>query len=178
MADLFPNDPSLSQYKTFEARFQTQNFDPMAARPIISPKTQAKQRVALPSIEGLPTSVQDSPRIGMVGFGNSPKRPLDHGFDSDNEGRPKKFARGESPLAGAAGRRLAAAKHGATPSVTGGVFPVVKPLPNQVNYLLSVIPGPEHYNITRFSPMRMVELLRQVDFSRINPQSMQRPVGM
>lgn len=175
MADLFPDDSSLSYYRTFEARFQTENFDPMSARPIISPQSQARPRLMVPSIENVPGPMHDSPHLGHIGFTNSPKRPLDHTFESDNEGRPKKFARGESPLAGAAGRRLAAAKHGATPSVTGNIYPTVKPLPSSITFLLSVIPGAEHYNIHRFSPIRMVELLKHIDLSRAN---VQRPMGM
>ncbi|KAK5279338.1 mRNA 3'-end-processing protein rna14, partial [Cryomyces antarcticus] len=100
MADLFPEDPQLSR---FAHRYTAQAFDPTAIRPIISPATQARPK-AMPSIERLP-SIQNSPRPFMAQpvQAASPKRPFVPD-ESDNE-QPRKLARGESPLKGAAGRR-------------------------------------------------------------------------
>lgn len=186
MADLFPDDPSLSLYRTFESRFVTTSFNPMTARPIVSPKTQARPKALLPILPTVETasraSVERSPRIGGLAFKNSPKRALEHSFESELE-RPRKLARGESPLpgpaplAGAAGRRLAASKHAATPSGSNmyglpgsyGGLPQPKPLPRDVNVLLSILPGADKYNsVFRFDPAKMVELLRNIDFSRAN----------
>ncbi|KAI9830215.1 MAG: mRNA 3'-end-processing protein rna14 [Phylliscum demangeonii] len=109
MAALFPDDPTLSQ---FGRRFARPGFDPTAVRLIISPGTQTRARV-IPSIEG-PSTAQDSPinrplelaNANANANANSPKRRLgtdDLDYDSS---RPRKMARGDSPVRGAAGRRM------------------------------------------------------------------------
>lgn len=186
MADLFPEDPQLSR---FSHRFSIQGFDPTAIRHIISPNTQAKPK-ALPTGNRAP-SLQNSPRpppisVQLPGTEHSPKRPLQL-EDSDNElGPPRKFARsdrGESPLKGAAGRRLDAARRNAAQSAQQSQAridqiigqsqqpaqpPAPVPLPREISFLLSIIPPAESYNATIFKPDRMVELLRKVDMSRPN----------
>jgi len=170
MRDLYPEDPALS---LFSSRFTGQGFDPTALRPIISPATQARPKVALSSIEQ-PHSIVNSPRpsISLPYQGTlSPKRPLE---DSDNESiPPRKVARGQSPLRGAAGRRLnqknqtglrnEIQQNGATPAPA--ILPP-PPLPQGVLMLLSLIPRANTYNAARFDPERMVNLLRNVDISK------------
>lgn len=169
MSDLFPEDPQLA---LFSRRYSVQGFDPTAIRPLISP-TQARPK-NFPLMEQ-PVSVQGSPRplMAALPITTSPKRPLD---DSDNESNPppRKIARGESPLKGAAGRRLDAQKrtqlrneinqNGDTPQ------PVLAPppplLPRDVLFLLSIIPNAKTYNATMFNAERMVNLLRTADLSR------------
>ncbi|KAK5000031.1 mRNA 3'-end-processing protein rna14 [Elasticomyces elasticus] len=175
MATLFSSDPSLSR---FAQRYRTETFDPTTFRPVISAAAQAKPK-AMPSIE-VPKPVEGvySPRPATApgpsqpahqqntnAYVPSPKRPLHIPEDSDSE-QPRKFARGESPLKGAAGRRtLAAAKrnqHQAQDSMTA-----MPALPRDVMILLSLIPGAASWNATRFSPEGMVGLLRDIDLGRV-----------
>ncbi|KAF2838611.1 Suf-domain-containing protein [Patellaria atrata CBS 101060] len=166
MHELFPDDPQLSR---FAHRYASPGFDPTAIRPIISPTTQAKPR-SLPTI-GIPPPVkmQDSPRPSVAQVANSPKRPLE---ESDNEAfQPRKMIRAESPLKGAAGRRLdakrnqqrAAENHaiGKTPNIGQPLPP--PPLPREISYLLSIIPRAETYKASTFAPHKMVELLRNLE---------------
>lgn len=111
MAELFPEDPKLSQ---FAHRYSGDGFDPTAIRPVISPAYQQRPKGSnvMQSIEQ-PQPVQDSPmpvyenspRPQYLQTTNSPKRPFPEDFENDLN-RPRKLARGESPLKGAAGRRL------------------------------------------------------------------------
>lgn len=111
MAELFPEDPKLS---LFADRYRGDGFDPTAIRPVISPAFQRRPKIAnvMQSIEHA-SSVPDSPRPTYevsprpqyIQTTNSPKRPFPEDFE-DNLNRPRKLARGESPLKGAAGRRL------------------------------------------------------------------------
>lgn len=178
MSDLFPEDPMLMH---FARRFTTQGFDPTAIRPIISPATQARPK-ALPSIE-TSQSVQDSPRNQLLQISNSPKRPLP-ADESDNEAnRPRKLARGESPLKGAAGRRLDQQKRNLQPTNTPNnqgqhiqQGPPPPLIPRDVLFLLSIIPKAETYHATRFKPEQMVRLLRETNIPSTVPQ--QRPAAM
>ncbi|KAF2685690.1 Suf-domain-containing protein [Lentithecium fluviatile CBS 122367] len=176
MATLFPEDPQLQR---FSSRFANPTFDPTAMRPIISPRTQMRpvmpagvmptveephsavvphtlmqqeQRVASPAI-------LNSPRLcHLLPATNSPKRPLE---DAEND-QPRKMVRGESPIKGAAGRRLAAAR--GNPMV-GGNTPVAAPapLPREINFLFSIIPPAHTYgDTTRFNPEALVQLLRHI----------------
>lgn len=101
----------------------------------------------------------NSPRMShLLPATNSPKRPLD---DADNEqNQPRKMVRGESPLKGAAGRRLDAARR--NNAAGGGNTPIAgpAPLPREINFLLGIIPGAHTYQATRFSAEGMVALLR------------------
>jgi cleavage stimulation factor subunit 3 len=110
MAELFPEDPELS---LFASRYSEDSFNPTALRPIISPTFQRRPKSAvMQSIEHAP-SIQDSPRPVFnasprpqyINTTNSPKRPFPDDFESELN-PPRKLARGESPLKGAAGRRL------------------------------------------------------------------------
>ncbi|SPQ24730.1 b246e5c7-ed4d-46ae-aa76-2c0df1500e00 [Thermothielavioides terrestris] len=171
MAELFPEDPKLAQ---FSARYSSDKFDPIAARIIVSPATQLRPKVLVPSIEQ-GTSLQNSPRPPPFASRvspapqfqpatNSPKRPLPA---DDFDEPPRKiqrnelgeFQRGASPLKGAAGRRLdqqrrlqgqSAASYTAAPA----------PIARDITFLLSQIPRAEFYDFHRFNPARMTNLLR------------------
>jgi cleavage stimulation factor subunit 3 len=110
MAELFPEDPKLLQFAT---RYSGDGFDPTVVRPIISPAFQMRPKSTImqsieqiPSVQGSPRPPYDiSPRPQYLQTTNSPKRPFPEDFESELN-RPRKLARGESPLKGAAGRRL------------------------------------------------------------------------
>lgn len=173
MGTLFPEDPQLQR---FSSRFSNFTFDPTAIRPIISPRTQ--MRPVMPSnvmrtieepFAGPPQiqppqqqepriaspAVLNSPRMAhLLPATNSPKRPLEDVVDD----QPRKFVRGESPLKGAAGRRLDARRQ------MVGNTPVAAPAqwPREINFLLSIIPPASTYNASRFVPERLVELLQNI----------------
>jgi len=186
MNDLFPEDPQLS---LFSQRYSLPGFDPTAIRPIISPSTQARPKAPqsidklLPSQES-PPPVQIQPAPMMY----SPKRPLE---ESDNESipPPRKIARGDSPLKGAAGRRLDAQKrthqlmhevnHISQPASYQIPIPIPPPqpaLPREIMFLLGIIPRADSYNATIFHAERMVNLLRNTDLTRAAAQSRPPPV--
>ncbi|KAI1004892.1 mRNA 3'-end-processing protein [Podosphaera aphanis] len=169
MAELFPEDPKLSR---FASRYSGENFDPSAVRLIVSPSTQMKPKVLMQSIE-LPNPVQDSPipqytqevspRPQYVQTTNSPKRPFPTEDNDSDLIRPRKLARGESPLKGAAGRRLDQQRRmqqtQGTPAWQSNSAASI--IPRDVNILLSLIPRAEHYTSTKFNPSAMVRLLRE-----------------
>ncbi|KAI6245014.1 mRNA 3'-end-processing protein RNA14 [Erysiphe necator] len=169
IAELFPDDPKLSR---FASRFSGENFDPTAVRLIVSPAAQMKPKVLVQSIEhpniARESSVtqynpEASPRSQYIQNTNSPKRPFPlEDFESDLN-RPRKLARGESPLKGAAGRRLDQQRRlqqnqGAPAWQSNSVASTV---PRDVNILLSLIPRAEYYTSTKFNPSAMVRLLRE-----------------
>jgi cleavage stimulation factor subunit 3 len=170
MSELFPEDPKLSR---FASRFSSEGFDPLAVRVIISPAVQMRPITTMKvmqSIEKAP-SVHNSPRPQYIreasprpqpppqylqAATNSPKRPF-QGDDGDSElNRPRKLARGESPLKGAAGRRLDQQKR-LQPGYAASSFTV----PRDITFLLSIIPRAEDYKHTRFNPESLVRLLRE-----------------
>ena len=178
MSDLFPEDQRLA---LFSRRFVQQTFDPTAIRPIISPASQAKPK-ALPTIEA-PVS-QNTPPNNLV-QSNSPKRPLPL-EESDNEGgRPRKLARGESPLKGAAGRRLDQQKRGRQPyempqfeSQSQPQAPHTPFLPRDVLFLLGIIPKAETYHATKFKAEEMVRLIRETNIPSSTTQLPRPPIAM
>ncbi|RKF63290.1 mRNA 3'-end-processing protein rna14 [Erysiphe neolycopersici] len=169
IAELFPDDPKLSR---FASRFSGENFDPTAVRLIVSPATQMKPKVLVQSIEhsnfARESSVpqynpEASPRSQYVQTINSPKRPFPlEDFESDLN-RPRKLARGESPLKGAAGRRLDQQRrlqqNQVAPAWQSNSAASI--VPRDVNILLSLIPRAEYYTSTKFNPSAMVRLLRE-----------------
>lgn len=201
MATLFPEDPQLHR---FSQRFAGPTFDPTTVRPIISPRTQMKP--VMPAMPPVMTSVEESmpapppqlipehQRIASPGITNSPhlnnlmpattstsspKRPLEDADDASAQ--PRKLARGESPLKGAAGRRLDAARRNLA---TSGNTPIgaqagPTPLPRGINFLLGIIPGAHTYKETRFQPEAMVNMLRNVAGIPLDPalgvQQQQQP---
>ncbi|CAK7201916.1 mRNA 3'-end-processing protein rna14 [Sporothrix eucalyptigena] len=191
MAELYPNDPKLA---LFSKRFSTEKFDPVGARIIISPSAQLRPRV-IPSVErpmsarnspmpGHPAGLRGaSPRIpflGAPGGTSSPKRPYaadDYDDGSGNGNPPRKilrsaeqreFQRGESPLKGAAGRRLdqqrrlggAGAGYAGYGGHAGGP---PAPLPTMVTFLLGQIPPAHQYNGVRYAAPALVHLLRETE---------------
>lgn len=174
MSDLFPEDPALT---LFSRRFTQQGFDPTVIRPIISPATQTKPKT-VPSIKARAESVLDSPQQRINEIINSPKRPLP--TDDDDSPRPRKVARPESPLKGAAGRRLDQQKRNRQPEMPQFNQlvphpPPPPPLPRDVFVLLSIIPKAETYHATKFSAEQLVKLLRETNIPTSLAQAPQLP---
>ncbi|EED19907.1 CFIA complex component Rna14, putative [Talaromyces stipitatus ATCC 10500] len=179
MRELFPDDPTLSQ---FAHRHTSANFDPIAAQPVISlsqvrPRSMTsldQQQQQQTSLQGTPTRYLDVPPTG------SPKRPfpLD---DFEDENRPRKFARAESPLKGIPARRPDQLKRPTTGQVNGGgqyrPQPSAAPLPRDVVHLLSIIPPASAYNAGRFSAEKLVDLIRKIDIPSSTSQ-LRHPAGM
>ena len=175
---LYPEDPQLV---LFGRRHAEAGFDPCAVRPVVSPKMQTQPKIStlIEQVTKENVSPQGSPRPGFAAFASgpdsphpSPKRPLD---DSDNEMPARKIARGDSPLKGAAGRRLDAArrttlKNELTPTTTHAQLPPQPPppppIPRPVYDLLRVIPHANTYTASRFDAQKMAQLLRSVDMSK------------
>ncbi|PYI34157.1 mRNA 3'-end-processing protein rna14 [Aspergillus indologenus CBS 114.80] len=156
MRELFPEDPTLEQ---FAHRFSTPAFDPTAVHPIISPsQTRPKAAYAadqMVSRHGTPNSRFPDPSIT-----NSPKRQLEE-FD-DDMGRPRKFVRAESPLKTTQRRQMDQKRPmGNQSQFRSQGSPA--PLPRDIVNLLSMIPPASAYNAGRFSPEKMVDLIRRVD---------------
>ncbi|KAF2008200.1 hypothetical protein P154DRAFT_516905 [Amniculicola lignicola CBS 123094] len=194
MNDLFPEDPKLLR---FAERFSTPQFDPTSVRPIVSPQTQMMPIMLHPIVptveEPLPPPPQvqeprisppavNSPRVvpALMPMTNSPKRPFD---EVDTElAQPRKLMRGESPLKGAAGRRLDAARRNMVRASEGPASavaaPAVQPFAREINFILSIIPGAQYYHETRFNPERMVALLQSVNIHGNNarPPPTQAPI--
>ncbi|KIH89066.1 cleavage stimulation factor subunit 3 [Sporothrix brasiliensis 5110] len=198
MAELYPNDPKLA---LFSKRFATEKFDPVSARLIISPATQLRPRLILPSVEKQPASLRNSPMPGhglrgnsprmqflhapggSGGGTNSPKRPYvadDYDDASGSLNNPprkilraveqREFQRGESPLKGAAGRRLDQQRRlgGASGGGYGGYGGGPSggppaPLPTMVTFLLGQIPPAPQYNGLRYTAPGLVHLLRETE---------------
>ena len=177
MSETFPDDPRLS---SFSQRFTHEGFDPTAIRPFISPDIQARPK-SITSIEPVPAAQDSPPSRSIQITNNSPKRPLPK-EESDNESsRPRKVARGESPLKGAAGQRiLDQQKRNRQPQdrshfdgqSTTHLMPPT-PLPREIGFLLSIIPKPSTYHATKFNPEAMVKLIRDThiptSYSQIRP---------
>lgn len=182
MSDLFPEDQRLT---LFSRRFLQQTFDPTAIRPIISPASQARPK-ALPTIEA-PIS-QDTPPNRFVPT-NSPKRPLPVEEEDNEANRPRKLARGESPLKGAAGRRLDQQKRNRQPyempQYESQSLPQAAPLPvlhRDILFILSIIPKAETYHATKFKAEEMVRLIRETTIPssvpELNAMGIQRAQGI
>jgi cleavage stimulation factor subunit 3 len=177
MRDHYPDDPSL---KLFEHRFAytnalNQTFDPTLMRPIISPATQMRLGAPpLPTIEmsPAPSVEQPPPPLPIAALNtNSPKRPFDAVESDGNQYPPRKLQRGESPLKGAAGRRLdAARRRGDGTPLANAAQHATPPLPRDINFLLSVLPKKSlSQNMNpQIIPEAMVHLLRNTDLHRID----------
>ncbi|KAF3229452.1 mRNA 3'-end-processing protein rna14 [Orbilia oligospora] len=166
MREFYPQDPQL---KMFSGRHSYKLLNPSSFSPIVSPTqvrpkgSGARQPAALPE--------------------RSPKRQAEDsdGDVSKNE-RPRKIARGESPIKGAAGRRLmdqqkraaaAAANreqegrhnqphHGKHASISG-TLPPPPSLPDSIMYLLSILPPSHTYRSVRFNPEEIYKLLANMN---------------
>jgi len=167
MSELFPEDPKLS---LFAARYKSDSFDPTSYLLIISP-SQLRKRDAnvMQSIEVVPDNfagpqyIQNpSPRPQyLLPTTNSPKRPFPMEDAQDDLNRPRKLLRGQSPLKGAAGRRLEQQQRlqqsQGGPQWQPNAPPFV--VPRDITFLMSLIPRAEYYTATKFSPEAMIRLL-------------------
>lgn len=117
MREMYPDESDVSR---FGDRYALPSIDALSLQLFISP-SQARHKTAVLAPEpgaplipqaALPSTedAQSPPESGQLRLGPngpymaSPKRGLED--SSDNEGPARKFARGESPLKGAAGRRM------------------------------------------------------------------------
>jgi cleavage stimulation factor subunit 3 len=173
MKDLYPEDDV--GLKHFAQRYGSRGFDPTTVRVIVSPTQTRPSSFVYPSIEG-DQSFNNSPpaRLSDTMTTNSPKRPLPYDEFEDNQ--PRKFARGESPLKGAAGRRMNQQQR--TLGTNGNFqptplshvqLPPPPPLPSHLAFLLSIIPKASTYEFRRFDPSKMVELLRNIQIPSSAP---------
>ena len=164
MQELFPNE---QQIAIFSKRYAAHGFDPVAIMPIISPATQMRPK-SLHQLETGVTMTTYSPLLPAAPSPNSgsPKRSYD---DSESEHHPpRKIARSESPLKGAAGRRMDAKRTALRNEIqqNGTAIPQMQApplLPSAIMYLLSIIPPAHKYNATVLSADKIVNLLRTID---------------
>ena len=179
MKDLYPED---SKLYSFSQRFSIDKFDPTAIRPIISPAAQTRPKALSSVEEPAPPSIHHSPPVVNITappiVANSPKRPMPlDDFEAD-VGRPRKLARGESPIAGAAGRRLNQMRQNRQPnestptSAMNGAYvpPQPPPLPRDITFLLSIIPPASTYNTVPFKVDEMIKLIRDTPLPSSPPQ--------
>ncbi|KAL8289615.1 hypothetical protein RB601_005509 [Gaeumannomyces tritici] len=192
MAELFPEDPQLAHFTArfgTNARIGTDEFNPITARFIISPAAQLRPKLLMPSIEsnlpvpGSPGGPRplNSPRPQFMQPTNSPKRPFPIDDFDDSNPPPKKiqrgdrdrdrerdqrdFQRGESPLKGAAGRRLENQRrmhgHGHGHGNAGSSYSAPAPsIPRDITFLLSQLPNAESYNTSRLNSALVMDMLR------------------
>jgi len=180
MATLYPDDPKL---QLFSHRFEVidahnKTFDPTSIQLIISPATQAKAKTTvlevtaqqvLPTVE---TSTVDSPRPEVpISYSNSPKRPFQAEESDSDLHPPRKFQRAESPLKGAAGRRIAAAGRTGTPNAAP------PPPLTAINFVLAVLPKStaSQHLASLISVDKLVAIMRGVDTSRPPPERLAIP---
>ncbi|KAF3907126.1 hypothetical protein ABW21_db0204472 [Orbilia brochopaga] len=163
MRELYPQDPQL---KLFQGRHSYKILNPSSFSPVVSP-TQIRPKGS-------------GGRPPVFAPERSPKRQADDsdGDVSKNE-RPRKIARGESPIKGAAGRRLmdqqkraaaaAAANrdqetrqtqsHHTKQTSMSAQQPPPPSLPDAIMFLLSILPPGHAYQSARFSPDEIYRLL-------------------
>ena len=173
MRDLYPEDAV--GLKHFAQRYGSRNFDPTSVRLVVS-RTQIKPPASVYRSVESEQSINNSPptRMADTVAMNSPKRPLP--VDEFDDIQPRKFARGESPLKGAAGRRMnqqqrtlgANGNFQPTP-LSHAQIPPPAPLPGHLAFLLSIIPKASTYEFRRFDPSKMVDLLRNVQIPSSAP---------
>jgi len=158
----FPEDPTL---QLFTSRYSTPTFDAMRAHPVISPQQNQVPETVLPSVEVQEAVNSPIQKVIDAITTNSPKRPFPDDFEDVG---PRKLARGESPLKGAAGRRMnqqaqqQQQQRQLNPPAGLPPFPVPPPLPPQIAYLLSILPKASLYADVKFDPTTVVELIRDV----------------
>ncbi|KAK1585164.1 mRNA 3'-end-processing protein RNA14 [Colletotrichum navitas] len=177
MSELWPADPKLTH---FANRFSVETFDPISYRLIISPAVQLRPKMLIPAIEQpnsvrqtpmppLPVRQTASPGPQYMGNTNSPKRPF-AGDEYEELNRPRKLARGESPLKGAAGRRLDQQRRNQG-----------APLSRDITFLLGILPPAHAYahspGAFRLSAPNLVGLLRETPVPDYSAWKAQQELG-
>lgn len=150
MKELFPEDPALQQ---FSSRYRTPGFDPLSAYPIISPTQTIPKSMLQPSIEvsvAANSPIQNV--IDQITSTNSPKRPLQLD-DDDEDGRPQKIARGESPFRGTQIRKI--------PQPVTQTRPPPPTLPPAIMHLLSILPKASAYTEPKLDPTVIHKLIKE-----------------
>lgn len=158
MRDLFPEDPHLD---LFSDRYSTDDFDPIHVFPIISKKQQMmpKTEALMPSIEGGNVTGLPLQKVIDSIATSSPKRPLPDDFE---DGGIRKMVRGESPLKGAAGRKMNQQRQANGQSISSLPAPLPPPLPPQIHYLLSILPKTHLYTGPQLDAAQLINVLRGV----------------
>lgn len=175
MAALYPDDPKLQlfahRFKSIDAHDKT--FDPTTVQHIISPATQARVKASVPevtsqqAVPSIEASAVNSPRPeAALTYSNSPKRPYQPEESDTDLYPPRKFIRGESPLKGAAGRRLAAARQG-TPNAAPDYL-------TKLDWVIRLLPtsAASQHIASRISSDKLVAIMRGVDTSRPPPTTL------
>ncbi|CAZ83898.1 unnamed protein product [Tuber melanosporum] len=184
MSELYPTDPYISR---FSSRYAYRAVDPCSFLAVVSPAQQCKpksQAISPPVPDHLPRDGRDyrdhpqpPPTAPANGRTVSPKRPANEELsDSSEHQRPRKLHRPDSPLKGAAGRRLDQQKryqqnqrqpqqHQPLPMQMHQP-PAPTQLPDLIMYLLSILPGADKYQAARFRPEAMVGLLGNINLPR------------
>jgi len=164
MKQHFPGDPSLQQ---FSKRFATSRFNPVNVSPVVSPTQLQPKAMAHPSVEMGDAINSPIQKVIDSITTNSPKRPFP--ADDSDDTPPRKMARGESPLKGAAGRRMNEQQNqnqqrrgNGMPSMGMAALSMPPPLPQSINYLLSILPKAHTYTETRFESAKVVGLIRDI----------------
>ena len=174
MRELFPEDPQLT---LFSERYTADQFSPTRAFPIIS-RQQLKPKTVGPQPVNDMNFAANSPiqrAIDAIAT-NSPKRSLPDDFDDDSQAR--KVARVDSPLKGAAGRKMNQQRLSNGQPIAAPPFALPPPLPPQLHYLLTILPKASTYVDARFDAAKMVELIRDVHLpppGTIPPQHQPQP---
>ncbi|KKA28969.1 hypothetical protein TD95_000894, partial [Thielaviopsis punctulata] len=175
MAELFPEDPYLSRFRSRFISDRPDRFNPLDAQIIVSPAIQQRPKIRLPSVEQH-NSIRESsaPAFRMEAspgpsqytrVPNSPKRPYP-GDDMD-ENRPRKFARGESPLKGAAGRRLDQQRR-----AQGNT------LHRDITFLLTLLPPASSFDAYKVKSSGLINILRNTSVPDFHTwKSSQEPVA-
>jgi len=182
MGEMYPHEPELTR---FSHRFEMPTFDALKAQLVISPtQTRPRSAFSYPVQQPPPVGGNGEIRLGPHGpYITSPKRPLD---DSETDTPSRKFLRGgDSPIKGAAGKRIATggamsatvpttnnnintsggsggfAVKNYVPGASNGLPPLpMQLLPDQIMGLLAKLPAANTYQVQRFDPGRMVQFLR------------------
>lgn len=158
MRELFPEDSNL---KLFCERFSAPSFNPVSVALVLSPS-----QIRPPSVEGETLQQAEAHQRFLSGPTDSPKRPFsDDDYDED---RPRKMIRAESPLKSATSKKRGHQANGSVSNMPMSQIP--PPLPRDIMLLLSIIPGASSYDATRFSPEKMVALLRHLDIPQTASQ--------
>jgi cleavage stimulation factor subunit 3 len=182
MTEAFPEDPALTH---FAARFSTDRFNPVVSRVIISPTAQMCPKNIMQSVEHVSPPARESPhpsvlldrspRNQFLQTVNSPKRPF-QADDQDDANPPRKFARGPSPLKGAAGRRMDQQRRAAGQVSTYDSTPA--PISRDITFLLGLIPPAKQYELQPFRPDAMVRIIGETtvpDFNEWKAKQGQAP---